>query len=410
MKRGVVLRFTKCLLVFMAAVSMTAAALAPALPARASGTEDDAFFYLTDTLGFNAAAACGIMANIRHESNFHPGALNSAGSYGLCQWTGGRRWSLESYCDNNGFDYESLHGQLSFLAYELRNHYPSVYNHLMSVDNSVDGAYSAAYEFCYNFEKPADRSGQSASRGRLASGSYWSRYKIYAYDQWIDTNEGRIYHYTDGTRHYGWLDLDGDRFYLDQDGLLKTGLFSAEGASYFGDEDGAIQYGWQTIGDNTYYFDEETGIMQVGWIEDEGKMYFFDSNGRLEVINSLNGETGTTDAGVKNDIIEKEEDTETALSAPAADPMPLEDKLSDVAKTIQEAGTDSKNTAAAVATPGQETEMKPQDLAPSQAAEGNTIDVSKLEVGDQNEEQVKMEETQEPSEGSDRVVFEGTDN
>ena len=181
---------------------MTAAALAPALPARASGTEDDAFFYLTDTLGFNAAAACGIMANIRHESNFHPGALNSAGSYGLCQWTGGRRWSLESYCDNNGFDYESLHGQLSFLAYELRNHYPSVYNHLMSVDNSVDGAYSAAYEFCYNFEKPADRSGQSASRGRLASGSYWSRYKIYAYDQWIDTNEGRIYHYTDGTRHY----------------------------------------------------------------------------------------------------------------------------------------------------------------------------------------------------------------
>ena len=132
MKRGVVLRFTKCLLVFMAAVSMTAAALAPALPARASGTEDDAFFYLTDTLGFNAAAACGIMANIRHESNFHPGALNSAGSYGLCQWTGGRRWSLESYCDNNGFDYESLHGQLSFLAYELRNHYPSVYNHLMS--------------------------------------------------------------------------------------------------------------------------------------------------------------------------------------------------------------------------------------------------------------------------------------
>ena len=409
MRRGVVLRSTKYLMVFLAAVSLTAAALAPSLPAKASGTEDDAFFYLTDTLGFNVAAACGIMANIRHESNFHPGALNSAGSYGLCQWTGGRRWSLESYCDNNGFDYESLHGQLSFLAYELRNRYPGVYNYLMSVDNSSEGAYSAAYEFCYNFEKPADRSGQSSSRGYLASGTYWGRYNIYAYDQWIDTDEGRVYHYTDGSLHYGWLDLDGDRFYLDQNGLLKTGLFSAEGASYFADEEGAIQYGWQTIDNSTYYFDEETGIMQVGWIEDEGKMYFLDSNGKLEIVNSLNGENETTDADVESSIMEKEAEPETALSAPAADPLPLSDKLSDVAQSIQDAGTDSQNSAAAVATPGRETEVKAEDLAPSDAVEGNTIDISKLEVGDQNSDQVVMEETMDPTEGTDKITFEGAD-
>lgn len=409
MRRGVVLRFTKYMMVFWTAVSLTAAALAPSLPAKASGTEDDAFFYLTDTLGFNVAAACGIMANIRHESNFHPGALNSAGSYGLCQWTGGRRWSLESYCDNNGFDYESLYGQLSFLTYELRNHYPGVYNYLMSVDNSDDGAYNAAYEFCYSFEKPADRGGQSSSRGYLASGTYWSRYKIYAYDQWIDLSEGRIYHYTDGTRHYGWLELDGDRFYLDQDGLLKTGLFSAEGASYFADEEGIIQYGWQTIGDSRYYFDEETGIMQVGWIEDEGKMYFLDSNGKLEIVNSLHGENDTTDADVDSSIMENEAEPETALSAPAADPLPLSDKLSDVAQSIQDAGTDSQNNAAAVATPGQETEVKAKDLAPSDAVEGNTIDTSKLGVGDQNKDQVMMEETQDPAAGTDKVTFEGVD-
>ena len=72
----------KYFIAWFAAVVITVTAIAPALPAEAASNEDTAFFYLTDTLGFNVAAACGIMANIRHESNFHPGAGSWGGEIG----------------------------------------------------------------------------------------------------------------------------------------------------------------------------------------------------------------------------------------------------------------------------------------------------------------------------------------
>lgn len=73
MKKSAVLRSVKAVTAMVTAIVISLTALAPCLPAKAMSAEDDAFFYLTDTLGFNVAAACGIMANIRHESNFHPG-------------------------------------------------------------------------------------------------------------------------------------------------------------------------------------------------------------------------------------------------------------------------------------------------------------------------------------------------
>ena len=351
---------------------------------------------------------CGIMANIRHESNFHPGALNSAGSYGLCQWTGGRRDGVESYCYSHGFGDDSLKGQLSYLDYELRSYYPGIYNYLKSVENSSDGAYNAAYEFCYSFERPADRSGQSSSRGNLASGTYWNRYKIYAFDQFIDTELGRVYHYTDGTLHYGWLELEGDRYYLGQDGILKIGLFSAEGATYFADEDGIIQTGWQTIGDSTYFFNEETGAMQVGWIEVDGRMYFLDGNGKLTSINAFNDKVDISDADIQNTITENESEPETTMNAPAVDPVPIPDKLTDAADNIQNAGSNAGSDAAAVATPGQGTEIRSNNPSAGGKADGSRLDTSGLEVGD-NTNAVTMEDAQNPSDGSDRVVFEEAD-
>ena len=192
MRHKAIVKTLKYFAAWITAAAVVTACLLPSLPAKASSVEDECFFYLTEDLGYSVAAACGIMANIRHESNFHPGALNSAGSYGLCQWTGGRRDGVESYCYSHGFGDDSLKGQLSYLDYELRSYYPGIYNYLKSVENSSGGAYNAAYEFCYSFERPADRSGQSSSRGNLASGTYWNRYKIYAFDQFIDTELGRV--------------------------------------------------------------------------------------------------------------------------------------------------------------------------------------------------------------------------
>ena len=75
--------------------------------------EELTFLYLTREAGLNAAAACGVMANIKAESSFRPTAYNSnGGSYGICQWTGGRKTRLQNYCEDNGLDYTTIYGQL----------------------------------------------------------------------------------------------------------------------------------------------------------------------------------------------------------------------------------------------------------------------------------------------------------
>ena len=113
---------------------------------------------LTSSYGYNKAAACGILANIRFESNF----VSDIGDYyyGLCQWGGSRKDNLYSFCQNNGLDATSIEGQLAYLDYELSNSYPSVKSYLLNIENSSSGAYNAAEYFCRNFE------GASSAEGR----------------------------------------------------------------------------------------------------------------------------------------------------------------------------------------------------------------------------------------------------
>lgn len=62
------------------------------------------YTYLTENAGLNRAAACGILSNIKSESNFNPEAIGDSGNaYGICQWNS-RRNSLISYCEKNGFE------------------------------------------------------------------------------------------------------------------------------------------------------------------------------------------------------------------------------------------------------------------------------------------------------------------
>ena len=130
-----------------------------------SATEgyDLIYHYLTGIYGYNRAAACGILANIRYESTFNPDVGDYY--YGLCQWGASRKDNLFSYCDSNGLDSSSIEGQLSFMDYELNNYYSSVKKYLLSVDNDSLGAYSAADYFCRNYEGAASADG----RGELAS-------------------------------------------------------------------------------------------------------------------------------------------------------------------------------------------------------------------------------------------------
>lgn len=137
--------------------------------------EQKCYIFFTQEMGINTAAACGIMANIRKESNFIPTAGSSY--YGLVQWGGGRKTNLINYCSQNGYDYTTLEGQLNFLVYELEKGYSStVLKTLKTVPNTAEGAYEAAYEFCYKFERPANKASTSVSRGNLAKDTFFPKY------------------------------------------------------------------------------------------------------------------------------------------------------------------------------------------------------------------------------------------
>ena len=125
--------------------------------------------YLTKEMGINHAAACGVLANIQHESNFNTFAVGDGGtSYGICQWHNSRFSALMAHCQSKGLDYNTLEGQLSYLEYELSTGYKSVLNVLKNVPNSEQGAYDAAYAWCMHFEVPADTVNRSIQRGNLA--------------------------------------------------------------------------------------------------------------------------------------------------------------------------------------------------------------------------------------------------
>lgn len=138
-------------------------------PFSSGSNEAVIYKFLTGQMNLNRAAAMGVMANIKYESGYRPGSDGDRGtSYGICQWHLGRKTNLINWCTENSYDYTTLEGQLWFLQYELNTRYPSVYSYLKRVEDSGEGAYDAAYYFCFNFESPAARTAQSTARGKYA--------------------------------------------------------------------------------------------------------------------------------------------------------------------------------------------------------------------------------------------------
>ncbi len=140
------------------------------------------FDFLVDEMGLNSAAACGVLANIEKESNFNPNLYGDSGSsYGICQWHNSRFENLKAYCNKNGYSWKSLEGQLRFLKYELNTNKTDtgkIIDRLKSVENTADGAYKAGYDWCYYFERPANKAAKSETRGNNAKNVYWPEYKL----------------------------------------------------------------------------------------------------------------------------------------------------------------------------------------------------------------------------------------
>lgn len=173
---------TKVLLLAVTLV-IIAAIIPLSASASTSDNKDEIFKELTTKLGFNPAAACGIMANIEKESNFDPTEViydsNGLLSGGLCQWNGGRFDNLQTYCRNYGYDYLSIEGQIAYLSWEMKtSSYGYIYDYLKSVPNSASGAYDAAWFWCYYYEIPSNRSTRAAERGSTAQSYYWPEFGI----------------------------------------------------------------------------------------------------------------------------------------------------------------------------------------------------------------------------------------
>ncbi len=173
---------TRCLLVFFSLIILLTAATVNVSAANSTSRKSQVFSYLTGLLGLNNAAACGIMANIEQESGFDPTLVirdrNGLLSGGLCQWNGGRFSNLIQYCKSNDLSYLSIPGQLSYLKYELQKQgFTHIYKYLKNVSNSAEGAYNAAYYWCYYFEIPSNRAARATSRANASVSKYWPSYK-----------------------------------------------------------------------------------------------------------------------------------------------------------------------------------------------------------------------------------------
>lgn len=161
--------------------------------------------YLTQNMGLNTAAACGVMTNINAESAMSPINLqntynksielsdrkytsrvdsgkytkftsDSAG-YGLCQWTtSDRKSNLLSYAKSQKKSIGDLRMQMEFFEKELTTSYKSVYVTLKNVPNTPAGAYIAAAEMCMCYEIPANTVATAASRGKTCLSNYWKQY------------------------------------------------------------------------------------------------------------------------------------------------------------------------------------------------------------------------------------------
>ena len=103
--------------------------------------------------GLTTSQAAGIAGNIAIESAFNPAAVGDQGtSFGLAQWHANRADSLKRWTAKNGYDWQSVDGQLEYLWWELKNSESEALTALKQQKTPKD----AAHTFAKKFERPAN--------------------------------------------------------------------------------------------------------------------------------------------------------------------------------------------------------------------------------------------------------------
>lgn len=140
--------------------------------------------------GLNTAAAIGILANMKDESNFVTKAVGLNGStFGICMWPslGGRADEMKRVAGKTLWS-TNLSGQLTYLWQELSTKlYTTILVKLRECTNTLEGAQEAAEIFARNF-KPLLGSESHISKRKKYAEEYWS--KVIVYSQFSFTNSG----------------------------------------------------------------------------------------------------------------------------------------------------------------------------------------------------------------------------
>lgn len=121
--------------------------------------------------GLTPEQAAGIAGNINQESAFNTAAVGDSGtSHGLAQWHNERWTRLQEWCKQNGFDSNSVEGQLEYLWHELNTTESRSLSKIKSTSTPSD----AAYAFAKYFERPSEISPRRMASAETFFNSYKS--------------------------------------------------------------------------------------------------------------------------------------------------------------------------------------------------------------------------------------------
>ena len=134
--------------------------------------EQRCYHFFKDEMGLSDAAVCGILANIRSESNFDY-TFDINWGYGLVGWCLERR---EAAKETEAMYNNRLVGQLRYMEKEFNGLYADTLKKLKELPNTADGAAEAARIICLEYEIPVDAYSKSYYRANVATEIYWAQY------------------------------------------------------------------------------------------------------------------------------------------------------------------------------------------------------------------------------------------
>ena len=125
--------------------------------------------------GYSHKACCAVLGNMQQESGirvYTGGSYDGNGSEGLCQWTFGRKTSMQSYAAEHSasHSWKSVDGQVAYLVHELKNSEKSANTVLQNDSLSLE-------EMTKEFEEEFERADPNAANlpARVEYAKDWDR-------------------------------------------------------------------------------------------------------------------------------------------------------------------------------------------------------------------------------------------